>query len=288
VVRPDAHTGGGGARGLFSTADDLARFADDGAGECGVRLFSPLTVRRFTAPQSPPDQPVLRGLGWDLDSPYSGPRGDLLPVGSYGHTGFTGTSLWIDPATESFVILLANSVHPKPRPAITPLRGRVATIVAASLGVDVPGVALAGYNETMAGAGVRRVVARNAQVLTGLDVLAEENSRRSPARRAHRNHTGWTACAGTSTMIEGGESAGAVPPEHGIWAARRACAICAIRRAGCCGACTREASVGGRQAEGTGRAGVRYSRCRAQFYTYITTMVMPWRRRPGRAWRSMC
>ncbi len=68
----------------------------------------------------------------------------------------------------------ANSVHPKPRPAITPLRGRVPTIAAAALGVDVPGVAVAGYNETMAGAGVRRVVARNAQVLTGLHVLAEQ------------------------------------------------------------------------------------------------------------------
>ena len=54
--------------------------------------FSPLTVTKFTEPQTPPDQPVLRGLGWDIDSPYSSNRGELFPIGSFGHTGFTGTS----------------------------------------------------------------------------------------------------------------------------------------------------------------------------------------------------
>ena len=167
-----------GHAGLFSTADDLALFAEMMLrfGRHGnVQLFSPLTVRRFTAPQSPPDQPILRGLGWDIDSPYSGPRGDLFPVGSYGHTGFTGTSLWIDPATQSAVILLAASVHPKPRAPLTSLRSRVATVVAAALDADAPAAGLAGYNETVTGAGVRRAVARNARVLTGLDVLAGQN-----------------------------------------------------------------------------------------------------------------
>ncbi|MCC7174071.1 MAG: DUF1343 domain-containing protein [Bryobacterales bacterium] len=176
-----------GHAGVFSTADGLARFAEMmiGLGAFrGVRLFSPMTIRRFTAPQSPPDQPVLRGLGWDVDSPYSGPRGDLLPLGSYGHTGFTGTSLWIDPSTETAVILLASSLHPKPRPAITPLRGRIATIVAAALGLDAPGAELAGYNETMAGAGVRRAVARNGQAMTGLDVLVEEKFAALRGKRA--------------------------------------------------------------------------------------------------------
>src|ERR1700746_500101 len=99
------------------------------------RLFSPLTVAKFTEPQTPPDQPILRGLGWDIDSPYSGNRGELFPIGSFGHTGFTGTSVWIDPSTKTFVILLANSVHPDARPAITPLRNKVATIVAANVGI---------------------------------------------------------------------------------------------------------------------------------------------------------
>jgi len=167
-----------GHAGMFTTADDLLRFAEmmlGGGARGGVRIFSPLTVRKFTSPQSPPDQPLLRGLGWDIDSPYSGNRGELFPVGSYGHTGFTGTSLWIDPSTNTSVILLANSVHPQRRPAITSLRGRVATITAAALGIDAPGVSLTGYNETLAGAGIRRAVARNGEVRTGLDVLVEQN-----------------------------------------------------------------------------------------------------------------
>ncbi len=98
---------------------------------------APLTVTKFTEPQTPPDQPILRGLGWDLDSPHSGNRGELFPIGSYGHTGFTGTSIWIDPATKTYVILLANSVHPDLRPALTPVRAKVATIVAANVGLTV-------------------------------------------------------------------------------------------------------------------------------------------------------
>ena len=104
-----------GHAGLFTTADDLAKFAQmmiDGGEGNGTRIFSPSTIRKFTSPQSPADQPILRGLGWDIDSPFSSNRGDLFPIGSYGHTGFTGTSLWIDPTSRTYVILLANSVHP--------------------------------------------------------------------------------------------------------------------------------------------------------------------------------
>jgi uncharacterized protein YbbC (DUF1343 family)/CubicO group peptidase (beta-lactamase class C family) len=226
VHDPTARYMGGvaGHAGLFGTADDLARFADMmlGLGERGgVRLFSPLAIRRATAPQSPPDQPVLRGLGWDIDSPYSGPRGELFPVGSYGHTGFTGTSLWIDPATETCVILLANSVHPKPRTALTSLRSRLATAVAAALGIDAPGAAVAGYNETLTGAGVRRVVARNAQVLTGLDVLAEQNFAPLAGRRVGliTNQTGidHQGRRNVDLMLKAGVNLRALfSPEHGI------------------------------------------------------------------------
>ena len=184
-----------GHAGVFSTADDLARFCEMllGKGQLdGMRLFSPLTVEKFTTPQSPPDQPILRGLGWDIDSPFSGNRGDLFPIGSYGHTGFTGTSIWIDPVTDTYVILLANSVHPFRRPALTGLRGKVATITAAALGVDAPGVALTGYNETFAGAGLRREVERNAHTLTGLEVLDAENFKPLAHQRIGliTNHTG--------------------------------------------------------------------------------------------------
>ena len=167
-----------GHAGLFSTADDLSRYCEMmlHKGELGgTRLFSPLTVEKFVTPESPADQPILRGLGWDIDSPFSGNRGDLFPIGSYGHTGFTGTSIWIDPVSDTYVILLTNSVHPYRRPAITGLRGKVATITAAALGILAPGVALTGYNETISGAGLRREVERNAQTKTGLDVLASEN-----------------------------------------------------------------------------------------------------------------
>jgi uncharacterized protein YbbC (DUF1343 family)/CubicO group peptidase (beta-lactamase class C family) len=166
-----------GHAGLFSTAGDLARFCEMmlRKGELdGTRLFSPLTLEKFTTPQSPADQPILRGLGWDIDSQFSGNRGELFPIGSYGHTGFTGTSIWIDPVSDTYVILLANSVHPFRRPAITGLRGKIATIAAAALGVDAPGVALTGYNETIAGPGLRREVERNTLTLTGLDVLAAD------------------------------------------------------------------------------------------------------------------
>ena len=154
VHDPTARAMGGvaGHAGVFSTASDLARFAQmmiDGGSLDGVRIAGPLTVAKFTEPQTPPDQPILRGLGWDIDSPYSSNRGELFPIGSFGHTGFTGTSIWIDPSTRTYVILLANSVHPAARPSITALRSKVATIVAASLGIAVQRVTLTGYNETL-------------------------------------------------------------------------------------------------------------------------------------------
>ena len=75
----------------------------------------------------------MRGLGWDIDSSYSSNRGELLPVGSFGHTGFTGTSLWIDPATGMFVVFLSNRVHPDGKGDVTPLRARVATVAASAI-----------------------------------------------------------------------------------------------------------------------------------------------------------
>jgi uncharacterized protein YbbC (DUF1343 family)/CubicO group peptidase (beta-lactamase class C family) len=167
-----------GHAGLFTTADDLAIFAqmllDLGQGN-GTRLFSPLTIEKFTTPESPADQPILRGLGWDIDSPYSSNRGDLYPIGSFGHTGFTGTSMWMDPVSRSYVILLTNVVHPHRGKSLSSLRSRLATIAAASFGIAAPEVALTGYNETIVGPGLHRVVEPKKAVLTGLDVLAKDN-----------------------------------------------------------------------------------------------------------------
>lgn len=213
-----------GHAGLFTTAADLVRFAQMLLGKgafAGRRIFRPLTVTKFTTPQSPPDQPVLRGLGWDMDSPLSGNRGELFPIGSYGHTGFTGTSLWIDPVSETFVILLANSVHPTLRPAITSVRARVATASAAVTGIVQPGVAITGYNEALIGAGGRRVVNRNAKTLTGLDVLVKEKFSRLAKLRVGliTNHTGYDreGTRNIDRMIEAGVNVSALfSPEHGL------------------------------------------------------------------------
>ena len=150
VHDPTARYMGGvaGHAGVFTTADDLGRFCrmilDGGRGLSGQALFNPATIREFTSSHAPPNQPILRGLGWDIQSPYSGVRGALFPVGSFGHTGFTGTSIWLDPASQTSVVLLTNSVQPHQRKSITPLRGRVATIVAESVGSHTPGITAAG------------------------------------------------------------------------------------------------------------------------------------------------
>jgi uncharacterized protein YbbC (DUF1343 family)/CubicO group peptidase (beta-lactamase class C family) len=213
-----------GHAGLFSTADDLARFCQMmlGKGQFdGTRLFSPLTLEKFTTPEGPPDQPILRGLGWDIDSPYSGNRGDLFPLGSYGHTGFTGTSIWIDPLSDTYVILLANSVHPTRRPAITSLRGKLATITAAALGVDVPGVTLTGYDEAFIGAGLRPVVERNGHTLSGLDVLATGNFEPLQGKRIGliTNQTGVDHAGRRNVDVmraAGVQIAALFSPEHGF------------------------------------------------------------------------
>lgn len=117
VHDPTARKMGGvaGHAGLFTTASDLARYARMlvNLGELdGVRIFKPETVKLMTSVQTPPGISVRRGLGWDIDSSYSGPRGEKFPLGSYGHTGWTGGSLWIDPFSKSFVIFLSNRNHP--------------------------------------------------------------------------------------------------------------------------------------------------------------------------------
>ncbi len=139
VHDPTARRMGGvaGHAGLFSTADDLAKYCRmllrGGALPGGARVLSPLSVARMTAPATPGQEPNVRGLGWDLDSSFSSNRGELLPLGSFGHTGFTGTSIWIDPATGTFIVFLSNRVHPDGKGDVTPLRARIATIVASTL-----------------------------------------------------------------------------------------------------------------------------------------------------------
>jgi uncharacterized protein YbbC (DUF1343 family)/CubicO group peptidase (beta-lactamase class C family) len=178
VHDPRARRMGGvaGHAGLFSTGDDLAKFAQvllDG----GDGILSSVTVAKMTSPETPPTAPVLRGFGWDIDSPFSSNRGDLLPVGSFGHTGWTGTSLWVDPTTQTYIILLTNAVHPRGKGNAIGLRAKVATEVAAALTLTpdekeaLRWESITGYNEAFSAA--RRMSARNGAVKTGIDVLEE-------------------------------------------------------------------------------------------------------------------
>lgn len=198
-----------GHAGMFTTADDLGRFAQtliDMGVTNGKRVFSAAAIQKFTSPQSPANQPILRGLGWDIDSPFSANRGDLFPIGSYGHTGFTGTSLWIDPLSKTYVVLLTNSVHPHRGKSLTSLRGRVATITASAVGIHGPPT---------------RHLARNAQVLTGLDVLAEQKFAPLAGKRVGliTNHTGLShdGKRNVDLMLAAGIRVAAIfTPEHGL------------------------------------------------------------------------
>src|ERR1017187_229359 len=137
VHDPTARRMGGvaGHAGLFSTADDLSKFAQ--ALLSGDKILSRLAIDKMSTPQQPATASTLRGLGWDIDSPFASNRGELLPVGSFGHTGFTGTSLWIDPVTNTYIIILTNAVHPNGHGSVVSLRAHIATAVVGSLDLAV-------------------------------------------------------------------------------------------------------------------------------------------------------
>jgi CubicO group peptidase (beta-lactamase class C family) len=133
-----------GHAGLFSTADDVARYCRmllRGGELDGVRVLDADTVKRFTAPHAVPtiDKDKKEGKGarsyaWDVDTSYSAPRGDVFKAGEgFGHTGFTGTSVWIVPEAKTAVIVLSNRVHPDDKGNATRLRREVANAVAAAL-----------------------------------------------------------------------------------------------------------------------------------------------------------
>jgi serine-type D-Ala-D-Ala carboxypeptidase len=138
VHDPRAYALGGvaGHAGLFSTADDLtiyARMLLDEGKHNGKAFLKADTVRLMTAPRAVQTAKVagLRTYGWDMDTSYSANRGTLFPRGvSFGHTGFTGTSIWLDPHSRSAVIFLSNRVHPDGKGNVTKLRGAVATSAA--------------------------------------------------------------------------------------------------------------------------------------------------------------
>ncbi len=219
-----------GHAGLFSTARDLSRYCrmmlNHGAID-GVRILSPLSVARMTqfrAATNAADS-VQRGLGWDIASPFSSNRGDLFPIGSFGHTGFTGTSIWIDPASQTFVIFLSNRVHLK-NGDVTALRGRVATIVAGAL----PGPSTDGPSVNIVQPGYRPRTGKPTsfeplkptQARNGIDVLVQNDFQPLKGKRVGliTNHTGRTA-DGRSTIdvlfkAPDVKLVALFSPEHGI------------------------------------------------------------------------
>jgi uncharacterized protein YbbC (DUF1343 family)/CubicO group peptidase (beta-lactamase class C family) len=233
VHDPRARGMGGvaGHAGLFSTANDLASFCRmllaGGVTPQGKRLFSVEILDKATSPQTPPWSPTLRGLGWDIDSSYSAPRGELFSDHSYGHTGFTGTSVWIDPLTNTFVILLANSVHPSIRPPISSLRSRVSTAVAAAIERASPfgrvrRAPTPSESALWRGIGAARPTWRDGKTRTGIDVLVDQQfaSLRGLRVGLITNHTGVARDGKTTVELlahaEGVHLVALLSPEHGL------------------------------------------------------------------------
>ncbi len=231
VHDPTARRMGGvaGHAGLFSTADDLAKFAEDLLR--GHTVLSAAAIEKMSTPQQPVNAGALRGLGWDIDSPFATNRGELLPVGSFGHTGFTGTSLWIDPITDTYIVLLTNAVHPRGGKSTVSLRAKVATSVVEALELTATEeekyrlARITGYNETLMAS--RRITARNGNVKTGIDVLEAHDFRELGGMAAHpvrvglvTNQTGLDS-RGTRTVdvlahAPGVKLTAIFSPEHGI------------------------------------------------------------------------
>jgi uncharacterized protein YbbC (DUF1343 family)/CubicO group peptidase (beta-lactamase class C family) len=229
VHDPTARAMGGvaGHAGLFSTAGDVARFCRmmlAGGVLDGVRIFEKESVRLMSEVQTDAALAVRRAAGMDIDSPFSGPRGVWFPAGSYGHTGWTGTSLWIDPYSEAFVILLTNRNHPTEAGNVLSLRFAMGTLAAEAVrGFNfafVPGATMPGARMLEPRRERQKIVRGN--VLNGIDVLVRDGF--APLRGLRvgliTNHTGvdrlQRRTADLLANAEGVTLSALFGPEHGI------------------------------------------------------------------------
>ncbi len=227
-----------GHAGLFTTADNLARYCQmilNGGTLDGIRILSPAAIAAMTKPYVINEAGAARGLGFDISSSFSVNRGEFFPLGSFGHTGFTGTGIWIDPTSETFVVFLSNRVHPDGKGDVAPLRAKVSTVVASAI-LDTPiekyRQAEAAYNSAI----VRQipnfrvqipnqtqiVSPKSAIVLNGIDVLEKSNFKELNGLRIGlvTNHTGRNR-AGKQTIDILKEAPNVklislFSPEHGI------------------------------------------------------------------------
>jgi uncharacterized protein YbbC (DUF1343 family)/CubicO group peptidase (beta-lactamase class C family) len=212
-----------GHAGLFSTIDDLARYCRmllNGGELDGIRVLNTDTVRLMTSVQSPDTVEERRGLGWEIDSGYSRPRGKIFPIGSYGHTGYTGTSLWVDPYSKTFWIFLSSRLHPDSRGNVHPLQAELADLAALAV-KDLDFTSVEGalpprdFNKT-------KPATDKTEVLNGIDVLIKDNFAPLHGLKIGliTNHTGRDR-NGSSTIdllhnASNVELVALFSPEHGI------------------------------------------------------------------------
>ena len=217
VHDPTARRMGGvaGHAGLFTTASDLAKYARMLL-RGGAPIFKRETVAKMTSVISPPNVAVRRAGGFDLDSSYSRPRGDIFPIGSFGHTGFTGGFYWIDPTSQTFYVFLSNRVHPNGKGSVLALQRALGTLVAEATGVEKRDVL-----PPRAGGRVEWVTG-GADVQNGIDVLHNSGYHALQNLRVAlvTNHTGIDR-AGNPTIdllrsAPGVTLVSLFSPEHGI------------------------------------------------------------------------
>jgi uncharacterized protein YbbC (DUF1343 family) len=204
-----------GHAGLFSTATDLAVYAQmmlERGAYAGVRILKPSTVDLMT--RGVAVSSGQRGLGWDMRTRYSINKGATMSPAAYGHGGFTGTGLWIDPQLDLFVIFLSNRVHPNGKGLVNPLIGRIGTIAANAV--------VSRLESTTPAAATADAPTARPQVLTGIDVLERDQYRRLQGRRVGliTNHTGINRRGiGTAQLLsqaDGVKLVALFSPEHGI------------------------------------------------------------------------
>jgi uncharacterized protein YbbC (DUF1343 family) len=193
-----------GHAGLFSTAEDIAVYAammKNRGSLNGTQVFKPETINKMTAAYTLADG-NQRGLGWDKKTGFSYNQGDLLTPAAFGHGGFTGTVLWMEPKLDLTIVFLSNRVHPNGKGSVNRLAGRIATLAAAAIETT---------EET-----------KSARVQTGIDVLQASSFAELTDRKVGliTNHTG-LASDGTSTVkllndAKGVNLVSLFSPEHGF------------------------------------------------------------------------
>ena len=214
--RASALDGIAGHAGLFSTVQDLALYANmmlTGGGSANYSVLGPATIKEMARIRDVAGQD--RGLGWDMRSKYSSNRGELYSSAAFGHGGFTGTAMWIDPQLDLFVIFLSSRLHPDGKGSVNDLAGRIGTIAAA---------AITGHRHLhpQYSFGMDEKSEQATPVALGVDVLAAEEFLPLAGRKIGliTNHTGLdSAGKRTIDLLHNAKNLSLVAlfsPEHGL------------------------------------------------------------------------